>query len=225
MTSRVRVLLPLIVCAVVLSACTTDSAADDDAVEQTEQAYSGPVPGLEGTRAPRNAPSVWPQPPSEGLFGQYGYCGATAAANTLAWYGPRVSPRQAIDNGCWSAIGTTPSHLAQYMQNNHGDLGCSYERFDRNGDALGYLKSLLTAGRMVMIQYMVGRLNAHWVPVVGVRGRGTNTRLVVMSDGGYYTAEWEKMKEAWKNGWGGPFPHVVCNARVTGPRAQGLWVE
>ncbi len=215
-----------ILCALVVPACASvEDDAQGEETEQTDQAYSGPVPDLYGTSAPRNAPRSWPQPPSEGAFGKNGYCGATAAANTLAWYGRNVSPRQAIDDGCWSFIGTKPQHLAAYMQDKHADLGCSYQRFNRNGDALAYVKSILRSGRPLMIEYMVGGLNAHWVTVVGVRGQGRDTNLIVMSDGGYYTAKWETMNDAWKNGWGGPFPHVVCNAPVRGPRAQGLTVE
>jgi hypothetical protein len=209
-------IVALAACTLLTAACTTatDDSEEESAVGETSDAYTGRLATLEPTSRPRGAPESWNQPDSEGVLGQNGYCGATAAANLLRWYGREVSPRQAINDGCWSYIGTRPSTLAAYLRNKHPDLDCRYGTMAWNADALQNLKNALAGGRPVVIEFMTGGLNAHWVTVIGVRGEGANTSLVVESWGGYYTVKWNDIQDAWRRAWGGYYPYIMCQGQT-----------
>jgi hypothetical protein len=200
-----------------LPACAVEDV--DDPVESSEAAYSGKLAVMSEISAPPDAVGSWAQPESEGIFGQNGYCGATAASNLLRWYGKEVSPRQAINDGCWSYIGTRPSTLAAYLQNKHAELGCSYRTFSWDADALGALRAAIAAGHPVLIEFMTGQLDAHWVTVIGLRGPDQDPQLVVMSWASFYTLQWSEVMDAWRNAWGGYYPHIYCDAVSTRPAA------
>jgi hypothetical protein len=203
-------------------ACSV-TTEEEDPVGQTDAAYTGPIASLTDTDAPPGAPGSWDQPDSEGIVGQNGYCGATAAANLLHWYGKEVSPRQAIDGGCWSYIGTRPAQLGKYMKNTYPDLGCAYGTMDYDADALGNLRAALAVGRPVVVEFMTGSLNAHWVTVIGVRGAGEHPELVLMTWGRFVTAKWDDFKDAWRRAWGGYYPYVMCQA--ISPLKSALFTE
>jgi len=205
-----------------LPACTPAP----EIVEQmgsTESAYSGPIPDMVGISAPADAVASWAQPDSEGTFDQYGYCGATAASNLLRWYGKEVSPSSAIDDGCWSYIGTRAPTLAAYLKRHHSELGCSYETLGFYDDGLATLRQSLEAGRPVIVQFMTGSLNAHWVTVIGVQGAGDDPQIVVMSWAGFYTLQWSRLQDAWRRAWGGYYPHIVCDS--VSPLATAIHVD
>lgn len=195
-----------------LSGCATETPPEEEEMGETSSAYTGPVPVMERIAAPDGMPSSWEQPDSEGTFDQYGYCGATAAANLLTWYGKSTTPREAIDNGCWSYVGTRPPTLAAYLKKAQPELDCYYQTMKWNADSLGNLRNALAAGRPVIIEFMTGKLNAHWVTVVGVEGTEEDPYLTVMSWGGYYKIRWAGVKDAWRSAWGGYYPYVMCNA-------------
>lgn len=206
-----------------LPACMTGPEEQPEEMGSTESAYSGPIPDMVSISAPPDAVGSWHQPDSEGTFDQYGYCGATAAANLLRWYDKEVSPQTAIDDGCWSWIGTTASDLGEYFEENHSELGCSYKTLDFYADSLATLRDSLSAGKPVIIQFMTGSLNAHWVTAIGVQGAGADPKIVVMSWGGFYTLQWSKLQDAWRRAWGGYYPYIICDA--VSPKASALHVD
>jgi hypothetical protein len=93
----VRALAALLYAFFVAACGAGESELPEEDVGAAAEAYSGTIATLVDTPAPRGAPSSWSQPDSEGIVGQNGYCGATAASNLLGWYNLRVSPREAID--------------------------------------------------------------------------------------------------------------------------------
>ncbi|MBX3231761.1 MAG: hypothetical protein KIT84_42720 [Labilithrix sp.] len=206
-----------------LPACTVAPELEEEEPASTESAYFGTIPDMVPISAPAGAVASWAQPDSEGAFDQYGYCGATAASNLLRWYGKEVAPRRAIDDGCWSYVGTTPSTLAAYLRDKHSELDCSYRTLDFYADGLATLRRSLEAGRPVIIQFMTGSLNAHWVTAIGVRGAGDDPEIVVMSWAGFYTLQWSRLQDAWRRAWGGYYPHVICDA--VSPLAAALHVD
>lgn len=224
--SRALAVALLTTCAAACAA-TDEPAADDDegatGTSSSEAAFTGAIPSLTRTKRPASTPASWVQPASTGAFGQNGYCGATAAANLLRWYGREVSPSDTIRDGCWSYVGTRAQTLAAYFTNHQADLGCRYETLDYEANALAHLRATLASGRPVVLEFMTGALNAHWVTVIGVQGSGDDPQIVVMSWGDYYTARWSTLDHAWRNAWGGYYPHVVCNA--VSPGAQALHVD
>lgn len=222
-----RVRAPLFAaCAVLVAACGASDSSPEDGIEvgeSSEAAYTGTLASLTPTAAPPGAPGSWAQPDSEGILGQNGYCGATAAANLLHWYDREIAPRQAIEGGCWSYIGTRAAQLGKYMKTTYPELGCKYGTMAYDADALANLRAALAAGRPVAVEFMTGALNAHWVTVVGVRGAGEQPQLVVMSWGRFYSASWSDFKDAWRRAWGGYYPYVMCEA--VSPRAAALFTE
>ncbi len=224
--SLATVLASLLVVSFAATGCasTIEGEEEEEEVAETEEAYTGRLAEMVriGSSYP-GAPRSWEQPPSEGIFGQNGYCGATAAANLLSWYGKNVSPRNAIDDGCWSYIGTRPITLARYLQNHHASLGCSLGRMSWNADALTGVRNSLREGRPLVVVFMTGRLEAHWVTIMGVRGRGDDPKLVVMSWGGFYTVQWSDFREAWRAGYSGPYPYIQCTKQS--PLASNLRVD
>jgi hypothetical protein len=199
-----------------LVACVSTT---EEEIDTTAQAI-GTYPALEAIDRPSGAPPPWDQPPSEGTFGQYGYCGATAAANLLLWYGRTVSPTRAIEDGCWSAIGTFPGDMAAYLKKHHASLDCYYQWMWPWSDALAGLRNALAVGRPVIVEFMTDTFNAHWVTVTGIRGGGDDPDVIVMSWGRYHKIRWSTLKSAWRNAYGGPYPYVMCNA--SSPRADAL---
>jgi hypothetical protein len=222
---RAAALAAIATCALACTASDADSADDEDNASATsgESAFTGAIPSLVRTRQPAGTPASWPQPPSTGIVEQNGYCGATAAANLLSWYGREVSPATAIDQGCWSYVGTRPETVEAFLDHHHADLGCSYEKLPATADALGWLRGTLTAGKPVVVEFMTGELNAHWVTIVGVQGTGYDPKIVLMSWGRYYTTQWSLFEGAWRHAWGGAYPHVTCSA--ASPRAGALHVD
>jgi hypothetical protein len=211
------------------SACTSADSTEteeEDQVEGNAQAYSGVVPDMNVIGPSWNgAPASSAQPESEGVFGleNFGYCGATAASNLLRWYGKEVTPRKAIDDGCWSWIGTRPKQLAYYLQSKHPELGCSLGKMTWNADALAGVRNGLRGGRPIVIVFMTGALNAHWVTIVGVEGTGPDPKIIVASWGKYYWVQWSKLQPAWRGSYNGPYPFVMC--RDQSPHAGKLKVE
>jgi hypothetical protein len=199
------------------------SSEEESAGASSEAAFTGVIPSLGRAKPPADMPASWDQPDSTGVLGQNGYCGATAAANLLRWYGREVSPADAIENGCWSYVGTRPETIGAYFANHQPDLGCRYEKLPETADALGYLRTTLAAGKPVIVEFMTGALNAHWVTVVGVYGKGADPKLVVMSWGHYYMTQWSLFEGAWRHAWGGAFPHVACDAVST--LAHALYIN
>jgi hypothetical protein len=199
-----------------LPACASTTG---EAIDFSEQALAT-YPVLEAVDRPAGAPFAWGQPASEGYFGQYGYCGATAAANLLRWYDREVSPESAIADGCWSAIGTFPSDMSAYLRKHHASLDCYYQAMWLTSDALAGLRDALAVGRPVIIMYMTDALNAHWVTVTGVHGTNDDPDIIVMSYGAYWKLRWSALKSAWRNAYGGPYPYVMCNA--SSPHAASL---
>lgn len=217
--------LTLAAIAVAIVACGANDATEDaPAVGETStEAYTGTIATLATTPAPPGMPRSWPQPDSEGLLGQNGYCGATAAANLLHFYAKEVSPRQAIEAGCWSWVGTTATDLSRYLKKSFPELGCSYGRMPWDADSLQNLRNALASGKPVAVQFMTGGLNAHWVTVVGVRGAGEHPELVVMTWGRFATVKWDEFKDAWRSAWGGYYPYVMCEA--VSPNAKALFIK
>ena len=203
-------------CAVACSAggdSDSDFAADDEAAQSSsnESAYTSALPQLRPVRPPTSWPKVWAQPPSTGVVEQNGYCGATAAANLFRWYGVEVSPHAAIDRGCWSYVGTMAPTLGSFVERDQPELGCHYEKLSAQSDALAWVRSTLTEGKPIIVQFMTGELNAHWVTVVSVLGKGPDPKLIFTSWGRYYEAQWSVFAHAWRDAWGGPYPHVTCD--------------
>jgi len=196
---------------------------EEEEVSSGEEAYTGRLAELTYIGSSyAGAPRSWEQPDSEGIFGQYGYCGATAAANMVGWYGKSVSPRNAIDNGCWSYIGTRPVTLAKYLRTHHADLGCALGKMTWDADALTGVRNSLRVGKPLVVVFMTGGLNAHWVTIIGVQGAGDDPKLVVMSWGGFYTVQWSDFKDAWRSGYSGPYPYIQCKQS---PLASNLRVD
>jgi hypothetical protein len=220
MSPFVRALAAILYASFIAACGASESELPEDDVEETTEAYSGTIATLVDTPTPRGAPTSWAQPDSEGILGQNGYCGATAASNLLGWYNLRVSPREAIDGGCWSYIGTTASRLATYLRTTHPQLGCARGTLGFDDDALGALRGAIGSGHPVIVQFMTGSLNAHWVTVVGIRGAGSNPQLVVMTWGKFMTVRWADFQDSWRRAWGGYYPHVMCSA--VSPRATAL---
>lgn len=219
-----RFLSSLLVVAI-LSACATTTDDTSDPVDDTSSAYTGPIPDMIGTTAPADAVASWNQPDSEGYFDQYGYCGATAAANLLRWYGSETSPRDAIDNGCWSYIGTRAPTLAAYLKKAHPELGCQYKTLGFYDDAFATLRHALESGHPVVLEFMTGKLNAHWVTAIGIQSADHDPKIVVMSWGGYYTLEWSKLQDAWRRAWGGYYPYIACDATIANASALHVTAE
>jgi hypothetical protein len=203
-------------CAVACSAGgdgDSDLAADDAPnASSSESAFSGALPSLRPVKPLSSWPKVWDQPASTGVVEQNGYCGAAAAANLFRWYGREVSPHDAIARGCWSYVGTMAETLGSFVERDQPDLGCRYEKLPGVSDPLAWVRSRLTEGKPIIVQFMTGGLNAHWVTVVGVFGKGADPKLILTSWGRYYEAQWSGFEDAWRNAWGGPFPHITCDA-------------
>jgi hypothetical protein len=199
-----------------LPACAIEPAKED--VGRDEAAYTGRIPEMTEIDRPPGAPDSWDQPDSEGWFNQYGYCGATAASNLLRVYGREVAPRTAIDDGAWSWIGTRPATLAAYLRRHHADLACALRTAPSAEAALSTLRERTATGTPVIVLFMTGRMNAHWVTVLGVDGTGDRARVLAMSWGSYYAITWSDLADAWRAGYGGPYPHIVCAPRGGEPR-------
>lgn len=216
----------IIAAAIALIACSASTNDGDDSVEShggdnaAEEAITRAAVPMNKIERPAGVPASWDQPPSEGSFGQYGYCGATAAANLLRWYDREVSPRQAIDDGCWSSVGTRPATLAAYFRKHHPELGCELTQVPGGADALSLLKYDLMLGRPTILLFMTGGLNAHWVTAIGVDAKGPNPNVLVESWGKYYAIPWAKLEPAWRAAYGGPYPHLTCEAKS--PHASAL---
>lgn len=211
MTSRSFVLS---LCLLALTACTSEV---DEPIAQGEAAYTGRIPDMTEVDRPTGARDSWDQPDSQGWFDQYGYCGATAASNLLRVYGQEVSPQEAIDAGAWSWVGTRPATLAAYLRGHHADLECALRTATSDAAALALLREDAASGTPVVVLFMTGKLNAHWVTVIGVEGTGDDTKVLVMSWGSYYSIAWSDLGDAWRAAYSGPYPHIRCRPRVPAP--------
>ena len=164
---------------------------------------------------PPGAPESWPQPPSDGIFGQWGYCGATAAANLLRWYGREVSPKEAIAKGCWSYLaGTFPGTLRDCINAIAPNLDCSLGNA-RARAPLDDLRAHLQDGHPVIVLYMTGVFEAHWVVVTGVEGDDSDANVIAMSDAHYISLRWSELGRAWGLAYDGPFPTITCQAKTS----------
>jgi hypothetical protein len=205
-------------------ASTEEEEAVGEDVGEANEAYTGRVAEMKRIgRSYPGAPASWAQPDSDGTFDEKGYCGATAAANLLRWYQKDVSPDQAIADGCWSVIGTRPATLARYLQKHHASLGCALHKMDRDADALAGVRASLRAGKPLVVLFMTGYLNAHWVTIMAVEGRGPDPNLVVMSWAGFYRIKWSEFQAPWRAAYSGPYPHIQCSARS--PLADKIRVD
>jgi len=154
-------------------------------------------------------PNAWVQPAGSLLDGK---CGITGVSNMLRLYGIETDP-SSIDLSKFRSWG--PGLRRDKFAEDLNELGGGKTFFSRSlpegTDALARLRQHMAAQEPVAIQYMTSQdlgTNAHWVVVVDVQG-GTNPNLTYMSWGGYRTMKWDDMKDPWKRGWGGPYPHVV----------------
>ncbi len=179
-----------LLCATVVGACVSTQSEDpDELVGESTEAYSGTLATLVATTAPRGAPGPWAQPDSEGLVGQYGYCGATAAANLLAWYNLHVSHARRSTAAAGASSAPPPRGSARTWAPRTPSSVAREERCrgTRTPSVLFAVRS--PPGRPVIVQFMTGALDAHWVTVVGIRGAGNSPDLVVMSWGKLHDRE------------------------------------
>lgn len=119
-----------------------------------------------------------------------------------------MSPPDAIARGCRSYVGT----LGAFVERDQPDLGCRYEKLPIGSDALPWGRSTLAHGKPIVVEFMTGSLNAHWVTIVSELGKGADPKLIFTSWGRYYEARWSVFDDAWRDAWGGPYPHVTCTA-------------
>jgi hypothetical protein len=201
---------------VALAVVGCSGAAETEADTSTSEAIAISIDEETAPR-PKGGPESWVQPPSDGYFGQWGYCGATAAANLFRWYGREVAPREAVDKGCWSYIaGTFPGTLRSCMNAIEPDLECALASASLT-DPLGTLRGELAGGHPVIILYMTGVVEAHWVVVTGIEGEGHDRKIVAMSDGRYIAMKWSQLAPAWGLAYDGPFPMISCQAKASSP--------
>lgn len=194
--------------------CAADSP-EDDPVAEGEDALRGASLAQGDMRAiprPAGMPIPWSQPDSGGWFDERGKCGPTALANTLKLYWIDVSPEEADRAGVHWHIGTLGQNIEAYLDRRHPELRCELEH-PRDGAA--FLRTELAAGHPVMVWYNTqNTLSSHWVTAVGVRGRGAEEDVVVMSWGRYYAIRMSKLVAAWRNVYGIRNPSVVCRDRT-----------
>jgi len=196
-----------------LLSCASTVDEPDDVVQESEAAL-GPSGTIPFEDVPRSFPvRPWEQPPDEGWFGQYGYCGPTAVANLLRLYGIEKSPRTAIDEGCWSYVGTTPGTMQRYLRREHGDLGCD-RRVVGGLDPLEVLRVLLDADHPPIVLFKNGRLMGHWVVVIGVSVDARGAWVEYMEDGAYHKSSWAELEPRWSSVYGMRYPLIACAAKA-----------
>lgn len=205
------------------TACAVPEPDTEEAEGSSESALGGTAGNIPYEAVPRSFPvQVWPQPPAEGIFGQNGYCGATAVANLLRLYRIEKSPRTAVDEGCWSLIGTTVSDMVAYLDDKHGDLGCSRRYVGAGRSALDVLREHLRSNRPTIVLFKDGRIVSHYVVVVGVTRDGSDPWVEYMDSGSYYRSRWSDLEPRWSSVYGMGYPMIACDrpSRYTGYRAE-----
>ncbi|MBX3228415.1 MAG: C39 family peptidase [Labilithrix sp.] len=159
---------------------------------------------------PEGMPDAWKQPKSTGRFEQGGKCGPTALANMLRLHDIELSPEEADKAGVRWVVGTLQWQIDSYLKRNHRELGCRTS-YPWNGAKA--LRNEIAAGRPVMVWYNTdGALTSHWVVAVGIRGSGSNEKVIVMSWGKYYEIPMKKLDDASKWVYGLRHPTVICSA-------------
>jgi hypothetical protein len=193
-----------------VSGCEASNEEIEDSEETTGAIGSGSIrEEVVGRSFPVR---VWPQPPDEGWFGQYGYCGPTAVANLLRLHGIEKSPRTAIDQGCWSFIGTSPGVMVRYLQREHPSLDCDHRVVPGNANPLDVLRVLLDADHPPIILFGNGGLKSHWVVVTGVSVDKRGTWVEYMSEGDFVASRWTDLQPRWESVYGFRYPLIACAA-------------
>jgi hypothetical protein len=151
-------------------------------------------------------PDAWNHPPSTKMDGK---CGITGVANMLRFYDIEKDPKD-LDYSRYRSFG--PGLRINKFSENLNEL--SGKKFnscciDDGSDPLDVLRKNVKDGKPVAIQYMTSPTNAHWVVVTGVTEGKNGAELQVQSWGAYHKVEWDKIKDNWKRGYGGPYPYVV----------------
>lgn len=167
------------------------------------------VPMEEISKPENRLPDAWEQPAASFMDGK---CGITGVANMLRMYGVEKDPKE-LDSYDFRSWG--PGMRSDKFKENLNLLSqknfsaCS---LSATADGLATLRKHLDEGKPVAIQFMTGPTNAHWVVVSGIKDEKNGTELQVMSWGAYYKIKWDDLAEPWKRGYGGPYPHVVCDS-------------
>ncbi len=199
-----------------LGACAAEEVdpADDptDATEDELRGGSLASGDMRRIDTPAGMPTPWAQPDSTGWFDERGKCGPTALANTLRLYWIDLSPEQADRAGVHWHIGTLGRQIEGYLSTRHPELRCALEHPTHGAS---FLRTELSAGHPVMVWFNTqNTLSSHWVTAVGVRGRGAEEDVIVMSWGRYYAIRMRKLVAAWSNVYGIHNPAVVCRDRT-----------
>lgn len=152
--------------------------------------------------------SVWNHPKSTLMDGK---CGTTAVSNMLLLYGIKQSPAS-IDLSKYRSWGPgmRRDKLAENLNTLSGKKFFS-RSLPEGSDPLASLRSHLIAKKPVAVQYMIydtTSIEAHWIVVVKVES-GTNPAVYCITWGGYRSMPWSDLKDRWRRGYGGPYPHVV----------------
>lgn len=215
-----KMLVGLLLGAVMTTACAASDVDDAPPVDSTDDDFtllqSAPLEesDMKPVATPKGMPKPYDQPDSTGWFGEHGYCGPTAVANTLLlyWEGD-VTPQEAYDDGVHFLIGTMGTQIVNYMSKYHPELGCSIQHPD-NGAA--FLRQQIDGGHPVMVWFnMAPGPDSHWVVAVGHQGTGAAEQVIVMSWGRYYAIPMSKLVAAWKEVYGLKSPSVVCADKTT----------
>lgn len=167
------------------------------------------VPMEEIKKPEDQLPNAWEQPAASFMDGK---CGMTGVANMLRFYGVEKDPKE-LDSYDYRSWG--PGMRADKFKENLNLLSeknFSAYSLSEADDALATLRKHINEGKPVAIQFMTGPTNAHWVVVSGIKDEKSGPELQVLSWGTYYKIKWDDVAEAWKRGYGGPYPHVVCDS-------------
>lgn len=196
--------------ALALTACATEEESDEEFETTNDELRSQPLNDTDmvAIATPKDMPTPWKQPESEGRFDQRGKCGPTALANELRLFGIEKSPEDLDDDGVHFAIGTLQWQIEGWLKKNHPELGC---KISYPWDGANALRKQLDAGHPVMVWFNTdGGFSSHWVTAVGHRGSGADEKVIVMSWGRYYEIPMKKLDDASKWVYGMRHPTVIC---------------
>ena len=157
---------------------------------------------------PEQMPDVWNQPRATRMDGK---CGITANSNLLRLYGIEKSP-SSLDIRKYRSWG--PGLRCDKFASNMSELsGIEFKDKTIKGQEkpIDVLKDLVKNGKPVAIEYMTGTTTAHWVIVTDVKDTKEGPELTVQSWGRYYKVKFSEIDDAWKRGYGGPYPYVVAD--------------
>jgi hypothetical protein len=154
-------------------------------------------------------PNAWEQPAASFMDGK---CGITGVSNMLRFYGVEKDPKEldSYDYRSWGP-GLRADKFRDNLNTLSGKNNFSAASLSKTDDALATLRKNLNEGKPVAIQFMTDSTNAHWVVVTGINDEKSGPELQVMSWGSYYKIKWSDLDDPWKRGYGGPYPHVVCD--------------